>query len=191
VAGAVAAKQLPPRLLADPPSFGRQLVSSEKGPLPLSELRRGLRVRKLDRNGKPHGRRFLLEDQGSLAYSPRLAWRPLGVTGRALRAVVQSGKPCALALSDAMGGVDSSGKTPRTIMALTHAPPRLRPVPHTDPPRFLVFALNDGERDYEFELCVPKRMDATQALELHARLLATLQTLCAQAAPHSPSTPKP
>ena len=189
-----ASSSRPPRLLAESlPSIGRQLVPSEKGPLPLSALRKGLRVRKLDRNGRPHRRLFRLEDQGSLAYAPRLAWRPLGVAARALRAMLQSGKPCTLTLSEAVGGVDSSGKTPRTIMALTHKPPLLRPVPGSDPPRYLVFAINDGDHDVvEFELCVGRRLVAEEAIEYYMRLLGTLQTLCAQAAPpQSPSTPKP
>lgn len=185
--------RLPPRLLAaEVPALGRQLVPSEKAPLPLSALRRGLRVHKLDRRGKPHTRLLCLEDKGFLAYSPRLTWRPPSIAGRALRALFASGKPpCALKLSDAVGGVDSSGQTPRIVMALTHHPPLLRPAPGTNPPRHLVFAFNDGNRDYEFALGINKGMGGDAAVELYMRLLATLQTLCAQAAPHSPSTPKP
>lgn len=186
-------------LLARGPSFWRGVVAiDEKGPLPLQDLRKGLRVQKFDRKGRPEKRVFLLEDKGSLAYSPRLAWRPATMMGRVSRSLLHGKKACHLDLTDAFGGVDSSGKTPRIIMAITNRPPLLRPVGTGEDARYLTFALSsasDPDCAYEFALVPDKGMTTEEAVNYYMSVLATLQTLCstrgAPAHTQSPKTPKP
>ena len=189
----------PPRrrtpMLLQEPSFGRGIIATEKGPLPLQALRRGLRVNKFDRKGRPERRIFYLEDKGSLAYSPRLAWRPTHPLGRLFRHLAHPGKPCHLDLANATNGVDSSCKTPRLILALTNQPPLVRPVGDGAEARYLIFALastTEPDCAYEFELVPKKGMSTEEALHYYLSLLVTLQTLsCTRGAPTSPSTPKP
>ena len=191
----------PPRrgtrlLLQESGNFERGIVTIEKGPLPLQALRKGLHVHKFNRKGHPERRTFFLEDKGPLAYSPRLAWRPVSAVGRALRRILHAGKPCHLSLIDAFAGVDSSGKSPRIVLALTNQPPLVRAVGTGEEARLLTFGLSralEPECKYEFELLPDPGMSGEDALEYYLRLLVTLQTLCSTrgAPPQSPNTPKP